>query len=233
MNILARACAVGLLIASCGTWAAGTLSDPPRLPDTLAAASQAALGSPEGLREMDENGVRVIKPERLLELPFGPVLVTSVRGEGADYADIGWLDIYYLRREGSGYRVLKSWPEAVGGSNHGEPPKWDVTTRFTKYPAILAHTERGIQGIYCSHSEIVELTPSGPRSSAMIDLSQKNLFPGDSDKTASEYRGRITNIVRGKSFDVSVTGTRRFTVHYVWRNGRYEALNPSSHLGCG
>ena len=92
----------------------------------LRMAANAAIG---GLQFKQRNvpspgETTIIKADRLLELPFGPVLITTVTIDGGSHAETGALGVYYLKRRSGGFVLQKSWPHGIDGNGFGYPPKW-------------------------------------------------------------------------------------------------------------
>jgi hypothetical protein len=172
----------------------------------------------------------MIKADRLLELPFGPVLITTVTIPQTSHAQTGALGIYYLRRVGARYILKKRWPKAVDGYGFGIPPNWNLSTRFTRFPAIYAIAGWTGQGYTCGWSLLTELTPSGPVESDTIYTSYSNRGVGF-DKL-DEADGRIANIRKANSFDVIATGTRRVVEHYIFRHDHFVRTEKESRLRC-
>ena len=195
----------------------------------LEVASKAALGSMNGFKKDDVDGT-IVKAERLVKLPFGFALITSETAEDGDRARYGSLGIYYLRREGDGFKLIGSWPGIVRGTHRGQvPQRWSVTTKFTHYPAVYSETEHGNQGMYCGDGQIVELKPTGPESSTFWFWSEQLALFG---QKGHHLNGRIADIRRGKSFDVIVSGTSRFTEHYIYKAGKFVLPRPNDLLAC-
>jgi|tagenome__1003787_1003787.scaffolds.fasta_scaffold20989663_3 hypothetical protein len=198
----------------------------------LRLAAKAALGRLE-IRQKDVPGpgeTTVVKAVRLLELPFGPVLITEVNIENGSHAEVGTLGIYYLKRVGTRYTLRKKWPNAVEGGGFGSAPEWSVNRHFTKYPAIYATSGWTGQGCTGGWSMIAELAPSRPLVSDAIHTSMSDAGVGSGK--ADEYAGRIRNIRKGSSFEVSATGTDHFVEHYLSRKGRFVLVERESRLEC-
>jgi hypothetical protein len=198
----------------------------------LRIAAKAALGGLE-VRQPNVPGLyetTIIKADRLLELPFGPVLITKVEIDGASHAQSGALGIYYLRREGTRYIVRKKWPDAIDGFGFGYPPDWTVTTRFTQFPAINASAGWMGQGCTSGYSILAELTPSGPAVSDVIFNSYSDAGVGSGK--VHEFNGKIVNVSRARSFDVVATGTNWLVEHYVLKRGRFVRIEKESRLEC-
>jgi hypothetical protein len=227
MTIFRYSVLTAALVASASLAQGATGPDP-----KLRLAAKAALGRLE-IRQNNVPGpgeTTIIKADRLLELPFGPVLITTVTIDRGSHAESGALGVYYLRRVGVRYVLQNNWPKAVDGGGFGYPPDWSVTTRFTQFPAIYATAGWGGQGFACGWSTLTELTPSGPVESDTIFNSKSNRGVGFGK--LDEANGRIANIRKSKSFDVVATGTSRFVEHYLFRKDRFVRLEQDSRLQC-
>jgi hypothetical protein len=198
----------------------------------LPTAAKAALGGLE-IRQKNTPGpgeTTVIKADRLLELPFGPVLIADVSIENASHAEVGALGIYYLKRAGAGYVLRKKWPHAIEGGGFGYAPDWSLKHQFTRYPAIYATAGWTGQGCTTGWAIIAELTPSGPLVSDAIHTSYSDRGVGSG--RVAEYTGRIRNIRKGRSFEVAASGTTHFLEHYISRKGHFVLVERESRLEC-
>jgi hypothetical protein len=220
----------------CSLFAAALLVSPSPSPaatdPNLQAAAKAALGGLE-VRQRNVPGpgeTTIIKADRLLELPFGPVLITTVNIDRGSHAEDGSLGIYYLRRTGSRYSVRNKWPKAVDGAGFGYAPDWRLTTRFTKFPALYATAGWTGQGYTCGWSILTELTPAGPIVSDTIYNSYSDAGVGAGK--VHEFNGRILNVRKAGSFDVVASGTRRFAEHYLFRRDRFIRTDKESRFQC-
>ncbi len=206
----------------------------------LAAAFQAATGraGPHATK-LDGQPARTA-PLRVLDLPFGPVLLTATETEDACHACAGALGVYYLKQDGARFTVTGKWPEAVSGRGWGTAPKdWSISDRFTSFPAIMADGGFTGQGVVCTTLVLTELRPEGPVTSDFIPLSYSNAGNVDSETgltfsggPAIELQGKIVNIVKDKSFEVQVKGGEPFSERYVRRGGKFVRVSESSPLTC-
>jgi len=199
---------------------------------TLRMAAKAAIGALQVKhRNVPNPGeTTVIKADRLLELPFGPTLITTVTIEGTSHAELGSLGIYYLEHRGSGFILKKSWPNAIDGNGFGYPPSWMVSTRLTQSPAVVANAGWTGQGCTSNWSILAELTPTGPVVSKPIYTSYRYDHMGEGKP--DEFDGRIANIRKARSFEVVVNGTGHFAEHYVFRRGQFVRIEKESRLRC-
>jgi hypothetical protein len=208
--------------------------------EQLSLAASVALGVPS--RKVQRLGGETIitKAERLIRLPFGPVLLTSVEIKDGCHACVGALGVYYLKETGDRFEAVRRFPKAVEGWGWGSPPsEWTVSEKFTTYPAIFAEGGFTGQGITCSSATITELKPEGPVTSDLINTGFDNsgAVLDDTGQTgggdsAQSLEGKIGNIQRGRSFVIQVTGKERFMETYVMKGGRFVRTSGDTRLGC-
>jgi hypothetical protein len=200
--------------------------------ERLRRASLVVLGTSGPKISKDEYSTSVTVASRLLDLPFGPVLLTVSRINEACHACAGTVDAIYLRENGDGLEVVKRYPELLT-AGWGEGPKYQVTDKFTRFPALYFENMDGGQGYWCGGAQLVELTPTGPVTSDYINtfFSDADAIV-DNDRPARELDGKIANIRKGRSFDMMATGSEKLTEHYVFRNGRYVRTVKTSALQC-
>lgn len=208
--------------------------------EQLKVAFEAATGrSAPFVRESDQGPARV-EPVRLLELPFGPVLLTRSQIKDGCHACSGAIGVYYLSRQGIGFTVRNGWPDAVKGWGWGAAPQdWSLTTRFTSFPAIFAEGGYTGQGYTCGGATLTELRPEGPVTSDLIGLHADNLGNVDDEtglafggEPKSEIDGKIVNVRRNVSFEVSASGTEKVIERYVRKGTKFVRTAPESRLSC-
>ncbi len=95
-------------------------------------------------------------------------------------------------------------------------------------PAAVVLPAAG-QGQTCVSTILTELTPRGPVEIGSIPTAYAN---NGAIGQARSIRGRITNIVPGRSFNVSYSGSARFTDRYVKRGTTYRRVNPTRFPEC-
>lgn len=206
--------------------------------EQLRLASLAALGF-VGSRTRKEGSQAVItKAERLLQLPFGAVLLTSTQRPDGCHACSGFVGVYYLKDDGGKFKVTGKWPEAVSGWGWGNVPEWRLSSEYTASPAVVASGTDGNQGYFCGGTTITELTAKGPVTS-FIATSTTNDGAVDPDTGTDmggnplrTLDGKIVGVQKGKSLQVKVTGTESFTESYVMRGGKYVIASGETKLGC-
>lgn len=192
------------------------------IPEQLADAFQAATGHRARYSLIEDGDTYVIRPLRIIELPFGQALLTERNSDDACHACPGAIDVYYLRKKAEKIEVTGRWPRAIEGWGWGHPPTdWNLTNRFTSYPAIYATGGYLAMGVVTGGATITELRPSGPVTSDLIDTSYDDEGTVEDGDRSCVVEGRITNIRKDRSFDVLVTGSVRATDRYVKRDGRF------------
>ena len=132
-------------------------------PKSLADAFEAATGHRTVFSTHSKWDSIRTEPLRIVELPFGPALLTEDRNSET-HANAGAIGVYYLKEHNGRFRVTGSWPRAVEGWDWGAPPEWRLTNRFTANPAIYAWGDFMAQGIITRSSTLTELAPEGPWS---------------------------------------------------------------------
>lgn len=188
--------------------------------DRLAAASRAALGKVGSVSRTVDNVAATERAARLIDTPFGPVLLTEVNSTETCHACVGYVGAYYLKEVNGQFEVTARYPTALSSWGWGTAPEgWRVVDTFTQYPALYAEGGYVNQGYATSGAAVVELTPSGPKTSA-IDLGSDN--SGAVDNGATSIEGHIANIAKGRSFDVVFTGTCSGTQRYTLQGGIFK-----------
>ena len=195
--------------------------------DRLAAATRVVLGGAGSVRRTIDDTDFTEKAVRLIETPFGPVLITELAGVETCHACTGYLGAYYLKEANGRFEVTARYPTAMQSWGWGTPPNdWQVVSTFTEYPALYAEGGYVNQGISTSGATIVELTPSGPKSSG-VDLGGSN--EGALESGGSNIEGKIANIARGRSFDVTFSGSCSAVQRYTLQGGEFK---PSGTNAC-
>ena len=163
------------------------------------------------------------EPLRIVQLPFGPVLLT-MDTNGETHAKAGAIGVHYLEEENGRFRVKGSWPRAVEGWDWGAAPEWRFTSKFTANPAIYAWGDSMAQGIIGTSATLTELRPEGPITSDRIHTGYDNEGTQESDdEPGCTVKGRIANIHKDRSFDVIVSGSRQAVERFQKKGGRFVA----------
>ena len=206
--------------------------DPPQIqvdsdevePKRLADAFEAATGHRAPFSTNSKYDSIRTSPLKIVQLPFGPVLLTQDRNSHW-HASVGAIGVYYLKEADGRFRVTGRWPRAVKGWDWGDPPEWRLTGKFTTYPAIYAWGDFMAQGLKKKSATLTELQPGGPATSDLI-VTGHNDWGGRSsdDEPVCIVNGRIKNIRKDRSFDVVASGTVRAVDRFVKRGGRFVAV---------
>ncbi len=195
----------------------------------LADAQRAAWGRPGSTTYRLDNENVVYEGGRLLQTRFGPVLVAEGRVKDFGAPSPGRVGAFYLKRTPTGFARGRSYEAAVTGGGMGGIGEWGINTRLAANPVIYAEGGSTGQGITCSYTQLVELTPAGP-----VKLVQFQSYFGRDNgiDPKREITGRIANIVPGRSFDVVFTGNRAGRDRYVKRGARYVLAGRPTLDGC-
>lgn len=196
----------------------------------LAAARRAVFRDGPVLR--DENGRDVrFEDSRLIDAPFGPVLVSAGEVVDASHAEGGRVAIHYLAAAGAGFTVARTFPDAVVAGSHGAFSSWSISEGFTALPVVAVEGGGTFQGYTCTILVLTQLRPEGPAEIATVPIHSDDEGAAV-DRAPRTLTGRIANIRRGQSFDVVFTGSERFTEHYAWRDARFVRAGGESRATC-
>jgi len=194
------------------------------IPERVWDAFEAATGHRSNFGAIEEGYVVATRPARIVELPFGPALLTEVEIEQGCHGCVGAIGVYYLKRVGDGFQVKGRWPRAIEGWTFGLPPTdWHLTDRFTGYPAIYATGGFLAQGITTAGATITELRPTGPVESAPIGTYYDDEGDPETKRAPCKVEGRIANVRKDRSFDVVVSGSVEAIDRYAMKGGRFVA----------
>ena len=196
----------------------------------LMAARRAAF--PDGPIVQD-GAVRVIfSDSRLVDAPYGPVLLSEGQVENAAHVDAGRIAAHYLRPAGDGFAVTRAFPTAAENGSLGRLSTWEVSDLFTGFPVIRTEGGGTWQGYTCTVATLTELGPEGPREIGLVPIGYDNQGAVAEGVAARSVEGRIDNIRRGRSFDVIFSGTESFTESYTYRDGRFVTTSGDSRATC-
>lgn len=208
------------------------VATPTALPAGERLAAAVAATFPRGVALSDDDGERfTFTTHRLIDAPFGPVLVSEGQGVDPAHVTAGRLDIAYLRAEGPGFVVVRRYPAAVRIGSFGRMSEWSASDRFADVPTLVAEGGFTGQGYTCGAAALTELRPTGPAEVASI----RTLYDDSGasvDEPATTIEGKIAAIERGRGFEVRYTGTRRFTDRWVRRGDGYALAAPSQLPEC-
>ncbi|TFI56629.1 SHOCT domain-containing protein [Sphingomonas parva] len=159
-------------------------------------------------------------PGRLLWLPFGPVLISEGRAEGASHASAGRIAVHYLKPDGEKFAVERAFPSAVVAGSSGEVAGWSVSPRFSTWPVIATEGGGSWQGCTTRSLTLTELRPTGPVELVSVPLFYdfQSAEPGAARLT---IEGKILNANKDESFDVLYSGSHAYSEHYVRQGNAY------------
>jgi hypothetical protein len=203
-----------------------TSPPPEKIPSKdVADAFEAATGHRAAFSVEDGEDIVITRPVQIVQLPFGRALLTEEEIEDGCQGCVGAIGVFYLKEADGRLIVTGRWPRAAKGWTFGLPPTdWQITQKFTTYPAIYA-TGGFLQGTMTSGATITELRPSGPAESDVIRTEFDNSRSEEEGKRHCVVNGRIANVRKDKSFDVIVTGSRRAVDHYRKSDGRFQVVS--------
>lgn len=234
----APALAVLVLLAGCDVTPDKPAKPAPTASATPAKAEAAPLPPAERLAQAvravpGAKGSRYVfdGDDKLIDAPFGPVLLRHGHVADAGHAEAGVVAVYYLRAEGDGFALAKAYPEAATAGSFGDLAKWSVSPAFAKLPTLVVEGGGTWQGCTVSFTELVELRPAGPVTVASIPKVYDD--SGMTEDGAESFEGEIADIVQDRSFAVRYKGTRSFAERYIRKGDRYEREGGESKVpGC-
>ncbi|HEY5723153.1 MAG TPA: hypothetical protein VIT45_12600 [Allosphingosinicella sp.] len=192
------------------------------IPERVWDAFEAATGHRSNFGVTEGRNIVVTRPVKIVELPFGPALLTEVEIELGCHGCAGAIGVYYLKQVDGKFRVKRRWPRAIRGWTWGLPPtEWHLTNRFTSYPAIYARGGFLAQGISTATATITELRPAGPIESDLIGTNYDDEGDPQTGRQSCRVEGKIANIRKDRSFDLVVSGSVKTVARYVKRDGRF------------
>ena len=193
-----------------------------------ALAFQAAFqGNPE--IEVEDERLRYA-PGRLVWAGDRAVLLSP--GDNLDecHACTGALAIHYLEPAGDGFRVTAGWPALIRGSGYGAAPSdWGVSDAFADYPVVVVEDAYTAQGCTAGGVTLTELRPERPVQSPLIRTIYSNQSGFGADNGAA-IEGKIVNVRKGASFDVTYSGSRAFTETWVRRGDTFALQGGESRM---
>lgn len=182
-------------------------------------ARAVAAAFPSGTRFPRDYNALEFGDHRLIDAPFGPVLISHGQIEDAGHSDAGTIRVDYLTERDGRFTVVRSFPKVLELGSMGDLSDWSVSDRFTNLPVIVAEGGGTWQGYSCSMTALAELRPDGPVEVASIHSGYDNGGAVEGAVTSAE--GKIVDVVRNKGFTVRYTGSMAFDERYVWRDGRF------------
>jgi hypothetical protein len=201
--------------------------------EQLARAFEAAFGSRgSAVLQPDGRGGEEIRytPGRLVQAPFGPVLVSEGEIVDAPHVAAGRIAVHYLRPVGERFEVAAAFPAAVVAGSNGRVARWSVSPRFSDWPVIVAEGGGTWQGYSCTMLTLTELRPGGPAKLVDVPLSYDDSGAREDGANATSIDGRILNVVKNQSFDIVYSGSRVFSEHYVRAGNVYAVAGGKSKM---
>lgn len=194
--------------------------------EQLALAFRAVYGvSPSKktpLKVTHEERVYAVSPTALEWMGNTAVFLTSAEDVAGCHPCSGAIGIHYLKLQGSGLAVKRSWPLQMKGGSFGAPPS-DWKLRRDLGRNLYITTEGGFtgQGQTCASLLLTELTPERPISRGRVSTYYSNEGAITEDDKKTQWTGRIIQIVPDRSFNVTYTGSDHFTEHYQLQGEEY------------
>lgn len=196
--------------------------------EQLARAFEAAFGQRGPAPRTVADYTTTFSPGVLRWIGPRAVLVSPGVSESGCHACTGALAVHYLEAEGDGFRVAGRWEDALAVGAFGKPPEWSLSTLLSAQPMLRTRMRDGNQGYFCTSETFYELGPQGPRKIADIPVGYDDV--GALGATGKTIEGKIINAVRGQSFDVVYSGSRRFSEHYVRGPGGFAVAGGRSTM---
>ena len=169
--------------------------------------------------------------DRLVDTPFGPVLLRHGHVPEGAHAEGGVVAAYYLRETAGSFALARAFPEAATSGSNGDLGKWSVSMAYSALPVLVVEGGGTWQGCTVGVTDLVELRPTGPASLASITTTFDD--SGMEADAPQSLTGSIVDIVRDKGFTVRYEGTRSFAERYVRRGERFQLEGGESQVpGC-
>jgi hypothetical protein len=169
--------------------------------------------------------------DKLVDTPFGPVLLRHGHAPDAGHPEGGIIAAYYLREQQGRFELARAYPQAAMSGSFGDLAKWSVSDKFAALPVLVVEGGGTWQGCTVSDTDLVELRPNGPARLASITTTFDD--SGMEQDSPQSLTGSIADIVRDRSFTVHYEGTRSFAERYVRRGDRFVLEGGESQIpGC-
>ena len=166
---------------------------------------------------------------KLVDVGDEKVLVSIGSGD-LPHANGGIVRMDYFKPNNDVFEYQPKLNKTVESGSFGQIGDWGVNYKLGTNPVVFIEGGGTWQGTTCSFTTLVELTPNGANEvfNALTSFSNDGAVESGGDN----LEGKITNIQKGKSFDVVYTGTKNITVHYEKHGGKYEtATDVDSVIG--
>ena len=191
----------------------------------LRTAFEAVFRRGNGLLRVSDEVTYRFAPGELVESVDGEFLLTPGSDINVSPVSTGTLGVFLLQDASDVLAVTGRWPDAIGGSIMGDPPRWSVSRDFGPRPVVVATSGGVWQGVACETTQLVELTAAGPVAlvafRSLVDQTGASRGAGAAALDAVQTEGTIENITPRQGFDVVFRGTPAFVDHYVWDGTTY------------
>jgi hypothetical protein len=209
--------------------------------DRLANAARAVFGSVDGATIAVPSGTDygdggsideqvAYTPKYLIDTDFGPVLLSEGAVVDAAHVSAGKIAADYLKADGAGFAVAHRYPKAVVTGSFGQVGEWSASDAYLPEKVIVAEGGGTWQGYSCSWGVITMLTSDGPKEVASFPLSYGNGGAIAEGEKEVGIEGKLTNIVKGHGFDIAYSGSRNFTEHYSFADGKFVLQGGASKM---
>lgn len=203
-------------------------ADASRSKAELEAAFRAAYGKPSPATVDTPQSTIIYSPAGLVDVdPSAGVLALVAEGRNKDDCEAcqGALSVRYLKRTPNGFqRWGKSGGYGFDGNAMGQPPQWKVRRDLEDNPVLTIETGFTGEGYFCAWQRLVELMPGGATTRAdNVPLAYDNSGVGDESgrRRITTIEGQIRPLVKGRSFEVDLHGTRSMRLVYERRGETY------------
>ncbi|MBB5711649.1 hypothetical protein [Sphingomonas xinjiangensis] len=211
--------------------AKATLAAAPSPVPTLAADNPARLAAARAVVPAKLDSYSFDGDDKLIDTPFGPVLLRHGHNPDAGHSEPGIIAAYYLRAEGDRFALVNSYPDAAVSGSFGNLTRWSVSGAFTGLPVIVVEGGGTWQGCTVGLTDLIELRPIGPAPIASITTTFDT--SGMTEAKGEAYEGTLTDVHRDSDFTVRYKGTDSFAERYVRRGNRFVLEGGDSRItGC-
>jgi hypothetical protein len=209
--------------------------------DRLADAGRAVFGAADGATISVASGTDygaggsideqvAYTPKYLIDTDFGPVLLSEGAVVDSAHVSAGKIAADYLKPHGAGFAVAHRYPKAVVTGSFGQVGQWSASDAYLPEWVIVAEGGGTWQGYSCSWGVITMLTAQGPKEVASFPLSYSNGGAIEDGEKETAIEGKLTNIVKGRGFDIAYSGSRSFTEHYRFAEGKFVLQSGTSKM---
>lgn len=188
-------------------------------PLDLKKAFAIAFGIPEGASFANVKGYK-FTPQKLLDVGTQKVLVSIGAMEDGAHVYGGRVAVDYFANGANGYEFNPAKHYELETGSWGNLSEWGINTKLLNNPTIAVEGGGTFQGVTCAKTSIIELSAKGAKEVfSEITMYDNSGFKVDEDSESLE--GKITNIVKGKSFDVVYKGTKDFTINFQYDGNKF------------